>query len=590
MQLVSISDEVRKEIPDMILGIDLGTTNSMIGFYDSIKGFSVLADEHGKRALPSVVSYMCGRVEVGVDVKGAKVLRSVKRAMGRSAIDVKANNPILRNFVINDGDEIVKFDVDKIVTPIEVSAEILKVLKNRAEKFGIFTNRVVITVPAYFDDAARNATKEAAMIAGLNIVRMINEPTAAALVYGLEKGKNGNCYVVYDFGGGTFDLSVIMFHDGVFRVLATGGDVFLGGDDIDYLMLELLNEKVQGREWNIQLAREFKESLSYVREVDIDGIVLTRADLEVKCLYLIERTVQITRNVIADAGKSIDDIHGLLMVGGTTKMPLIKSELNKIRPGWVIDDAIDPDEAVVMGAALQAFYLSSGAVNRKLLVDVIPLSLGLETVGGVVERIIERNTTVPIMESREYTTYVDGQTSMVFNVCQGEREMVEHNKSIARFELRGIPPLPAGKARIKVDFSVDVDGLLTVTAEEKITGVKQSVVAHSSYGLGRDFIRSTIEGAILNFDCDLGLRKLAEERIRAERIYEIIIHSLNSDRELLNDIEFSKLERLMQELHVCIAEAEDYDTLNAVVNKVEESVAQFMKDRVNKRLHVVRDS
>ena len=482
----------------VVVGIDLGTTHSVVAFVQN--GKPQVLDIEGKGPLiPSILRLTEEGLSVGESL-GEK-LSSTKRLMGRGRED-----PICSQFpqlVLGEG---VRLQLDShILTPVEVASYILSYVREGVEKtLDVSLEGAVITVPAYFDEAARVATKQAAALAGIKVLRLINEPTAAALAYGLETGAEG-IYAIYDFGGGTFDLSLLKLTDGVFQVLATGGDLNLGGDDIDHALVNHFKLK------DVRRARTLKENLSV--NLSFEGI--TREAFETLAAPFVQKTLRITQDVMGEAKLSVDEIKGVVLVGGMTRMPLVRQEVATFFGKAPLCD-IDPDQAVALGASLVAHGLRYG--SDTLLLDVTPLSLGLETMGGLVESIIPRNTPLPALASQEFTTYQDGQGGMMIHVVQGEREFVSDCRSLARFDLFGLPPLPAGAARVRVDFAVDVEGLLTVSAFEKTTGLTQHVEVRPSYGLDEKTLSEMILESQKYGKEDIQKRLEAEEKLKVERL------------------------------------------------------------------------
>jgi len=568
---------------------------------------AALHDESGKALVPSVVAYPAvGGILVGEEARllGAcepkNVVASIKRLMGRGADDVHAVAGVLP-YEIEPGSgqtDMVKLRIGgKARSPVEISAEILKALRERAEEaLEKPVERAVITVPAYFDDAARTATRDAARVAGLEVLRLVNEPTAAALAYGLDKGAEG-LYAVYDLGGGTFDFSLLRLEKGVFQVLATGGDTALGGDDFDRAIAErlLAERKGDGLDDRIDetavkaalaLARHMKEQLSDREQtsgrLEIAGKpsfhALTRAEFDAMITSAIGRTIDIAGHVLADAGMTATEIHGVVLVGGSTRVPLVRTKVAEMVGKPPLTD-IDPDEVVALGAALQAEALTGG--GDTLLLDVTPLSLGLETMGGIVEKIVPRNTPIPVQLAQDFTTYQDGQSAMAIHVVQGEREMVADCRSLARFELLGIPPMTAGAARIRVTFAVDADGLLTVSAEERTTGVAQRVEVKPSYGLSHEDMADMLYDSMDNAEADMALRLLTEARVEARRSLLALDAALTKDGTLLSTEERAAIDAVRASLEAAI-EGESRDEINAAAEALETLSKPFAERRMDR--------
>jgi molecular chaperone HscA len=529
------------------------------------------------------------------------VVSSIKRLMGRGATDLKALAGTLPYEVAaasEDASKMVRVEIaDRTLTPVEISADILRALKDRAEaELGCRVDRAVVTVPAYFDDAARTATRDAARLAGLEVLRLVNEPTAAALAYGLDNDAEG-VYAVYDLGGGTFDVSLLNLQKGVFQVLATGGDAALGGDDFDHAIAarflseraERLGEKrltTSETKLALMTGRIAKECLTRQEigewSIEVDGTRtlhrLDRPALEALLAPFVDRTLDICARVLEDARIRPEEVRGVVLVGGSTRVPLVRRRVSELfgRPPLA---HIDPDEVVAVGAALQAAALTRG--SQTLLLDVTPLSLGIETMGGLVEKIIPRNTPIPVAKAQEFTTYQDGQQAMAIHVVQGERELVDQCRSLARFELRGIPSMTAGAARIQVTFAVDADGLLTVSAREQTTGIEQKVAVKPSYGLSEEEMAAMLYDALQHGAADMQLRVLTEARVEARRVLGALTSALAADGDLLSDDERHSIDRQMAAVASTIG-GEDRDAINAAAEDLEKLSRPFAERRMDR--------
>jgi len=607
MALLQITEPGQAAAPHqhrLAAGIDLGTTNSLVATVRSGQA-ETLPDEAGRHLLPSVVRYTDDGVVVGYDAREAatadplNTIASVKRLMGRGVADLKTLGSRLP-YEFADTEAVVPRILTRrgAVTPVEVSAEILKTLAARARAtLGGDLTGVVITVPAYFDDAQRQATKDAATLAGLNVFRLLNEPTAAAVAYGLDKGAGG-LHVVFDLGGGTFDVSVLRLNKGVFEVLATGGDSALGGDDLDRAVAQwIMTEAGIADDASHATLRRImrdactaKEVLTEQEETFLsidcgDGSLwegaLGRQQFDELVDPLIGKTISACRRALRDAGVKADDIEAVVMVGGSTRVPRVRERVAEFFGREPLID-IDPDRVVAVGAAIQADILAGNKPDEDmLLLDVIPLSLGIETMGGLVEKLIPRNTTIPVARAQEFTTFKDGQTAMAIHVLQGERELVDDCRSLARFELRGIPPMVAGAARIRVTFTVDADGLLNVDAQEESSGIKASVTVKPSYGLSDNEISDMLRDSIDHAREDAEARRLREEQVEARRVVEALSAALEEDGDaLLDSAERERVDAVLAELER-LASNNDPAAIRRGIENVESTCEFYVERRMN---------
>ncbi|WP_067067087.1 Fe-S protein assembly chaperone HscA [Roseateles chitosanitabidus] len=608
MALLQISEPGASPDPHqrrIAVGIDLGTTHSLVAAMRH--GVSeCLPDDQGRVVLPSAVRVMPeGRRQFGFDALAAQAedpentIVSVKRFMGRRVEDIANREKLPYRFEDTPG-MLSLATREGLKSPVEISAEILATLRQRAEDtFNDDLFGAVITVPAYFDDAQRQATKDAAQLAGLNVLRLINEPTAAAIAYGLDNGSEG-LYAVYDLGGGTFDISLLRLTRGVFEVVATGGDAQLGGDDFDRLLADwalaqagLSITTAADKRRVLVAARQAKEGLTDHERVTLGAaldagalsVEVSRTQFDELALPLVNKTLTAVRRVLRDAKVAADEVQGTVMVGGSTRMPIVRRVVGELFGREVLTN-LNPDEVVALGAAVQANQLAGNSADGEiLLLDVIPLSLGLETMGGLVERIIERNATIPVAKAQDFTTFKDGQTALAVHVLQGERELVSECRSLARFELRGIPPMAAGAARIRVSFQVDADGLLSVSARELGSGVEASVQVKPSYGLADEQIATMLREGFASAESDMAARKLREARVEAERMILATQSALRADGDLLSDAERAEIAALQSDL-LAKAQAEDAvanaDAIDAAVEALAKGTEAFAAARMNR--------
>jgi len=605
MALLQIAEPGQSAAPHehkLAIGIDLGTTNSLVATVQSGEARTI-TDESGEAMLPSVVRYQAGGIIVGKEAMQAATLDplntliSVKRFLGKTQAEIEQSyGQLPYQFCDDNGALAIDTEAGKI-SPIKASSHILATLKARAEQsFGDQDILgAVITVPAYFDDAQRQSTKDAAELAGINVLRLLNEPTAAAVAYGLDSAQEG-IIAVYDLGGGTFDISILRLNKGVFEVLATGGDSSLGGDDFDSLLVDYLKQQtgVTGLSPSvlrlfINKAKACKEALSQYEKVNVGlefdsekyMVEVTREKFNELAMPLVKKTLRSCRRAVKDAGIENQEVLQVVMVGGSTRMPLVRTQVGEFFDKEPLN-SIDPDRVVALGAALQADVLVGNKPDSDmLLLDVLPLSLGLETMGGLVEKIIPRNTTIPVARAQEFTTFKDGQTAMSLHVLQGERELVNDCRSLAKFSLKGIPPMAAGAAHIRVTFKVDADGLLSVSAMEKSTGIQAEIQVKPSFGLSDDQVANMLKESMSNAKGDMQARMLKEQQVEALRVIEAMEASLAADGNLLAPEQLAVLKAEINELAKVRQSAQEPNEIKAAIEKMDNASSDFAARRMD---------